>query len=46
MASYQIIHTENLSNADKESIRLAAARALYIELLKYYNAKMATERSS
>jgi len=44
MASYQIIHTE--SNADKESIRLAAARALYIELLKYYNAKMATERSA
>ena len=46
MASYQIVHTVNSSSAEKENAKLTAARALYTELLKYYNTKTATEKSA
>lgn len=46
MTSYQIVHTVNSLEGEKENIKLAAARALYAELLKYYNAKKAAERSA
>lgn len=46
MVSYQIVHTINSSNEKKENIKLAAARALYAELLKYYNTKTAAEKSA
>lgn len=46
MTSYQIVHTVNSSNAEKENIKLAAARALYAELLKYYNTKTAAAKSA
>lgn len=46
MAAYRIVHTVNSSNADNENIKLAAARALYVELLKYYNSKTAAAKSA
>ena len=46
MASYQVIHTVNSSKPEKENIKLTAARALYVELLKYYNAKVAAEKTA
>lgn len=46
MASYLVIHTVNSLNSDKENIKLATARALYAELLKYYNIKKAAKRSA
>lgn len=46
MISYQIVHTINSSRVDKENIKSAVARALYAELLKYYNTKIAAEKSA
>ena len=46
MVSYEIIHTTSSQNFEKEKIKLAAARALYAELLKYYNAKTAAKKSA
>lgn len=46
MTAYRIVHTVNSSNADKKNIKSSAARALYIELLKYYNTKTAAEKSA
>lgn len=46
MAAYQIVHTINSSKSKKENIKLSVARALYAELLKYYNTKKTTERSA
>ena len=46
MASYQIVHTVNSSSSEKENAKLAAARALYVELLKYYTAKTVAAKSA
>lgn len=46
MAVYQIVHTIDSSKSEKEDTKLSAARALYAELLKYYNTKKTTERSA
>lgn len=46
MASYLIIHTVNSSSSDKENVKLATARALYAELLKYYNIKKQAVKSA
>lgn len=46
MAAYQIVHTIDSSKLKEENIKLSAARALYAELLKYYNTKKTTERSA
>lgn len=46
MTDYQIIHTVNSSSADKENIKSAVARALYAELLKYYNSKTTAVKSA
>lgn len=46
MASYRIVHTVNSPKGEKENIKSAAARALYTELLKYYNTKMEAEKSA
>ncbi|MBD5128618.1 MAG: hypothetical protein HDT43_01625 [Ruminococcaceae bacterium] len=45
MASYLIVHTENPSKTEKESVKLAAARAVYAELLKYRNSKITAKVS-
>lgn len=41
-----MVHTVNSPEKEKENIKLSVARALYTELLKYYNAKKTTERSA
>lgn len=41
---YTIIHKVNAPESDREKLRLAAARALYAELIKYYRSKTAAER--
>lgn len=46
MASYQMVHTVNSPQKEKENIKLSAARALYVELLKYYNTKTAMVKSA
>lgn len=46
MTSYQVIHTVNSPKAEKENIKLSVARALYVELLKYYNTKKTTKKSA
>lgn len=46
MASYLIVHTVNSPKAGKENIKLATARALYAELLKYYNTKKQAVKSA
>lgn len=46
MAVYQIVHTVGSSESEKENMKFSAARALYAELLKYYNTKKTTERSA
>ena len=46
MVTYQIVHTISSSDSEEENIKLAAARALYVELLKYYNAKTTVKKSA
>lgn len=46
MISYEVIHTVNSQSTEKENIKLAAVRALYAELLKYYNTKTADKKSA
>lgn len=46
MASYQVVHTVNSPSTNKENVKLAAARALYAELLKYYNTKATSAKSA
>lgn len=46
MASYQVVHTVNSPSTNKDDVKLAAARALYAELLKYYKTKAAQARSA
>lgn len=41
---YTIIHKVNTSESDREKIKLAAARGIYAELIKYYRSKTAAER--
>lgn len=42
---YLIIHTVSSAESEHESAKLAAARALYAELLKYFSGK-AAEKSA
>ncbi|MCM1165408.1 MAG: hypothetical protein NC299_03720 [Lachnospiraceae bacterium] len=45
MTAYRIVHNIGTPDAERENVRLAAARALYEELLKYYNGKTAQKGS-
>lgn len=44
--SYTIIHTVNTTGSERAGAKLSAARALYAELLKYYNTKTADKKSA
>ena len=46
MRKFEVVHTVNSNDSEKESIKQAAARALYAELLKYYSAKNAAEKTA
>lgn len=42
---YIIVHTVRSAESEREDIKLAAARALYAELIKYYNS-VSTKKSA